>query len=35
MEKLPMIIITQFIFIGATNAAVNINTATHEEIQTI
>lgn len=35
MKKLLLIIIVQFIFIGAANAAVNINTATQEELQTI
>ncbi len=35
MKKLLMIIITQFIFIGAANAVVNINTATQEELQTL
>ena len=35
MKKLLMIIIAQFIFIGAANAFVNINTATQEELQTI
>ena len=35
MKKLLMIIIAQFIFIGAANAIVNINTATQEELQTL
>jgi len=35
MKKLLMIIIAQFLFIGAANAVVNINTATQEELQTI
>ena len=35
MKKLLMIIIAQFIFIGAVNATVNINTASQEELQTI
>ncbi len=35
MKKLLMIIIAQFIFIGAANAVVNINTATQEELQTL
>lgn len=35
MKKLLMIVIVQFIFIGAANAAVNINTANQEELQTI
>jgi competence protein ComEA len=35
MKKLLMIIIAQFIFIGAANATVNINTATQEELQTL
>ncbi len=35
MKKLLIIIITQFIFIGAANAVVNINTATQEELQTL
>jgi len=35
MKKLLMIIITPFIFIGAANAVVNINTATQEELQTL
>ena len=35
MKKLLMIIIAQFIFIGAASAVVNINTATQEELQTL
>lgn len=35
MKKLLLIIITQFFFIGAASAAVNINTATEEELQTL
>ncbi len=30
-----MVIVAQFIFIGAANAVVNINTATQEELQTL
>ena len=32
MKKLLLIIFTQFIFVGAASAAVNINTATQEEL---
>ena len=35
MKKLLLIICTQFIFVGAASAAVNINTATQEELQTL
>ncbi len=35
MKKILLIIISQFFFIGAASAAVNINTATQEELQTL
>ena len=35
MKKLLMIIFSSFIFAGAANAFVNINTATQEELQTL
>jgi len=35
MKKLLLIMIAQFIFISAANAAVNINTATLEELKTL
>jgi len=35
MKKLLLIMLTQFIFISAANAAVNINTATLEELKTL
>ena len=35
MKKFLLIIITQFIFISIANSAVNINTATMEELKTL
>ena len=35
MKKLLLIMIAQFIFISAANAAVNINTATLDELKTL
>ena len=35
MKKLLLIIFSSFIFTGAANAFVNINTATQEELQTL